>query len=111
MTAARLAITDRPADLAMQQVEPPDLPPGPRRGAVHHRQVAPEGALQAPPRIGPEIAVLVDALGNERVGDLEQERPRTRGKEQERLAVEPPCLAVGPVQAGVVGGRGRGVEA
>ena len=47
--------------------------------------------------------MLVDALGDERMGDLEQQRARPGAEQQQRLAVQPPRLGAGPVQPGGVG--------
>ncbi len=50
--------------------------------------------------------MLVDALGHQGMGDLQQERPGT-GAEQERgLAVEAPGLGAGAVQPGALGIEG-----
>ena len=49
--------------------------------------------------------MLVDALGDERMRDLEQQGARTGAEEQGRLAVEPPGLGAGAVEA--AGSRAR----
>jgi hypothetical protein len=46
--------------------------------------------------------MVVDARRDGRMGDLEEERSRTRAQEEQRLAVEPPGFRVGAVQAGEV---------
>ena len=45
------------------------------------------------PRVGAEVGVLVDAGRDERMRDLEQERPRAGAQQEHRLAVERPRLA------------------
>ena len=47
--------------------------------------------------------MLVDALGDEGVRDLEEQRPRAGAGEQRRLAVEAPGLGSGAVEAGELG--------
>ena len=51
--------------------------------------------------------MLVDALGDERVGELEQERARAGAEQQRGLAVEAPGLRAGAVQPGVAGAGQR----
>ena len=47
--------------------------------------------------------MLVDALGDERVGDLQQQGARPGAEEQGRLAVESPGLGAGAVEPGAFG--------
>ena len=61
---------------------------------VHRRAQRPS---QAAERVGSEIAVRGDALGDERVRDLEEQRGGA-GAEQDRLAVDPPHLRVRAVE-------------
>ena len=74
-----------------------------RRGRrpVHDPQVRAERPGQARPRVGAEVGVLVDALGDERVRDLEQERARPGAEQQRRLAVEAPAVGARAVEPGV----------
>ena len=64
--------------------------------AVDDPLVAPERAVEAAPRVLPEVGVLVDAGRDRRVRELEQERPRARAEQQHRLAIELPRLRSGP---------------
>ena len=94
----------RPDDPAMERVQPADLGACGGRGPVDDREVAPQRPAQPAPRIGAEVRVVVDAGRDRRMGDLEQERARAGAEQQHRLAVEPPRLGRGAVQAGDVGG-------
>ena len=88
-----------PGDAPVQPAQSGDLGPRRRPRPVDDREVAPERAGQPSPRVGPEVAVLVDAFGDERMGDLEEQRARAADQDHRRLAAQPPRL------------RGRAVEA
>ena len=92
-------VADRAADPAVELVQAADLGPGLGGRPVDDREVAPQRAAEPAPGVGPEVAVLVDALGDQRMGDLHEQRPRSGPEQQRRLAVEPPGHAVGAVQA------------
>ena len=81
---------------------------------VHDPEVAAERPGQPCPGVGAEVGVLVDALGDQWVRDLEQQRPRAGAEEQRRLAVEAPGLgarAVEPASSGSSArSAGRGVS-
>ena len=85
----------------MEPVEAPDLRPCRRRRPVDDPQEAPQRALQPGPRIRPEVAVLIDALGDQRVGDLQEQGPRSRREQQHCLPVEAPGLTAGAIQTQV----------
>ncbi len=93
----------RPDDPAMERVQTPDLAAGRRRRPVHDREIAPQRAAQPAPGIGAEVRVVVDPGRDGRVRDLEQQRARAGAEQKHRLAVEPPGLGAGAVQAGDVG--------
>ncbi len=85
-----------PADPPVQRVQSPDLSARRRQRAVDDPLVAAERAVQAAPRILPEVGVLVDPGGHGRVRELEQQRPGTDAQDQHRLAVELPRLRSRP---------------
>jgi hypothetical protein len=95
-------------DRAVELVQAADLRPrrGPR--SVDDRQVAPERALEPPPRIGPEVGVIGDAGGHQRMCELQEERARPRPEEEHRLTVQGPRLRVGAVEAAELVRVGRG---
>ena len=85
----------------MERVEPADLGPGRGGRAVDDAQVAPQRAVEAAPRVGPEVGVLGDAGRDRRVGDLQEQGARPGAEQQHRLAVEAPGLGAGAEQPGV----------
>ena len=91
----------RPGDPAMERVQPADLRPGRGARSVHDRQVAAQRPGQPAPWVVAEIRMVGDARGDRRVRELEQQRPRTGAQQQHRLAVEPPRLRAGAIEAGV----------
>ena len=86
----RNGVSDGALDRAVEAVQAGNLPARLAGGPEHDAEIAPEGALQAAPGIRPEVAVLVNALGDEGMGDLHQQRSRAGAEEQHRLPVEPP---------------------
>ena len=99
MRGGRVRIGHRARDAGVEPVQPRDLCPGRGRRAVHDPQVRAERPGQAAPRVGAEVGVLGDALGDERVRDLEQERPRAGTEEERRLAVVAPAGGARAVEA------------
>src|SRR4051812_2353969 len=82
----------------MEGVEMTDLGPRRPRRPVHDPEIAAGRPLQARPRIPPEVAVLVDAFGDERMRELEEQRARAWREEQHGFAVDRPGDAAWSVQ-------------
>ncbi len=78
------------SDAPVHHVESTDLAAGRSRRAEDDPEVAPQGAVESPPRIGTEVGVLGHAGGDSRVRDLEQERARAGAEHQHRLAMRSP---------------------
>jgi len=92
----------------MDRTEPGDLGPRRRRVAVQEAKRRSKRGGQPPPRVGPESRVLVDALGDQRMGDLEEQRPWAGAEQKDSLAIEPPTLALGAEETGVRDQRSPG---
>ncbi len=86
-------------DRSVEPVQPADLRPRRRRRSVDDRQVASKGPLEAAPRVGPEVAVLIDPGCDQRVGELEEQRARAGSEEKHRLAIQSPRFARRPVES------------
>jgi len=100
-------VTDRTGHAGVEAVEARDLRAGGRRRAVDDPEVRAQRPREPPPWVGAEVGVLADAFRDERMPDLEQQRVRTGTEEEGRLAVEPPGLRAGAVEACQIAGRGR----
>ena len=79
----------------MDAVEAPHGALGRGPIAEDHVQRRAQRAAQSPEGVGREVAVRGHPLGDERMGDLQQERRRP-GAEQHGLAVDAPHLVSGP---------------
>ena len=100
--APGIGIAHRPRHPAVQVGQPPDFRSRFGQVAVDDPEVAAERALEPVPRVLAERRVSVHALRDERMGELEQESPRTGRKQDGRFAVQTPGLAAWAVQAETV---------
>ena len=103
-------VHDVPTNGGMDVVQALDRSLGLSGVAEDHREGGAQGAAQSPERIGREVAVRGDPFGDERMGDLEEQRRRP-GPEQDGLAVDAPHPAARAVEAQhrVAGGTNHGL--
>jgi hypothetical protein len=92
---------------AVEPVQAPDLGPCGGSRPVDDAQVAAQRPDEPAPRVCAEVGVLVDALGDQGMRQLEQQRAGSGPEQQRGLAVQPPGFGAGPVEPGQVRGRGQ----